>query len=86
MTTPIKALYGMEPLREGEFPTAHIVGSKTHRPDAPPFTVTRIERREENLGTYGLVWFDVYDGDRVACSMQATAVAEVYYQEPEAEE
>jgi hypothetical protein len=41
--------------------------------------VTRIERREENLGTYGIVWFDVFKGEHLDASFNALAVADVYY-------
>jgi hypothetical protein len=46
--------------------------------------VTRIERREENLGTYAIVWFDVFKGDHLDASFNALAVAGVYYEEPRA--
>lgn len=85
MSAPIKAIFGMEPGREGEYPTAHIVGGVSHsvhgNADARPFTVTKIERREDNFGDHGLLWYDVYDGDRVAVSMQGRAVAEVHHGE-----
>lgn len=84
MTTAITAIIGAEPQRYGEYPTIHIVGQKSYDPaGGDRFDVTRIECREQNLGTYGLVWFDVYDGDRLATSMQASAVAEVHYERAE---
>ena len=43
----IKIICGVEPHREGEYPDVYVVGS-SH--------VTRIEEREQNLGTYGIVW------------------------------
>jgi hypothetical protein len=78
----IVAIYGMEPQRADEYPTGHKVGQTSRWADGTVFTVIRIERREENMGTYGLLWFDIFygDGDRVACSMQGTAVAEVHYE------
>lgn len=85
MTAAIQAIYGVEPAREGEYPTAHIVGGKSFvvqgNADSRPFTVTKIERREENFGDHGLLWYDVFDGDRVVVSMQGRAVAEVHYGE-----
>ena len=41
--------------------------------------VTRIERREENLGTYGIVWFDAFADDRLVASMNAIFLSEVEY-------
>lgn len=66
----IKGIWGAEPRREGEFPECHMVGSSG---------VTSIVRREENLGTYGIVWFDVLKDGAVACSMNAIHVASVQY-------
>ena len=76
----IAAIYGMEPGREGEYPTAHVVGSQSVGINGDRFTVSRIDQRAENYGDHGLLWFDVFDtlGNRFA-SMQARAVAEVIY-------
>lgn len=71
MVGKINAIWGQEPMREGEYPDCHMVGSNG---------VTRIERREENLGTYGLVWFDVFKGDEVAWSVNASFVASIRYE------
>jgi hypothetical protein len=79
----ITAVFGMEPQRDQENAQAHVVGSKSYvvGPNVPrPFTVGRIERRMENFGDHGLLWFDVFDTDgRLATSMQARAVAEIHY-------
>lgn len=45
--------------------------------------VTRIEQREQNLGTYGIVWFDVFKGEHLDASFNALAVVDVYYKEPQ---
>jgi hypothetical protein len=42
--------------------------------------VTRIERREENLGTYSIIWLDVFTGDHLDASFNALAVAEINYE------
>jgi hypothetical protein len=42
--------------------------------------VTRIERRLENLGDYGITWFDVFKGEHMFASFNARAVADVYYE------
>lgn len=76
----ISAIYGMEPGREGEYPMAHRVGQQSRWADGTLFTVSRIERREDNFGDHGLLWFDVFDGDKLAHSMQGRAVAEVHYE------
>lgn len=68
----IRAIYGPEPLRDQEFPRCWMVGS-----DA----VTRIEKREDNYGDHGLLWFDVYEGDRLVASMSGRHVAEIIYGE-----
>lgn len=84
MSNPtITAVFGMEPQRDQENAQAHVVGSKSYvvGPCAPrPFTVGRIERREENFGDHGILWFDVFDMDgRLVTSMQGRAVAEIHY-------
>lgn len=76
----IKAIFGMEPQREGEYPQAHIVGSASLMPSGERYTVSRIERREDNFGDHGLLWFDVFDGERLVTSMQGRAVAEIHYE------
>ena len=67
---------GAEPHREGEYPIVYAVGNSITRGAQP---ITRIERREENLGTYGVVWFDVFVGDDLRASMNALLVAEISY-------
>lgn len=66
----IKGIFGAEPNRENEFPEAYIVGHGG---------VTRIEAREQNLGEYGIQWFDVFKGDHLTASMNARFVATVAY-------
>jgi hypothetical protein len=79
----IIAIYGMEPLRDQESPTAFVVGTAGWAPGAPgaKIEVERIERREENFGDHGILWFDVYGtGESLPfVSMQGRAVAEVCY-------
>jgi hypothetical protein len=66
----ITGIWGAEPLREGEYPDSHMVGHSD---------VTRIVRRDENLGTYGIVWFDVFKGEDLAWSCNASFVASIRY-------
>ena len=75
----ISAIYGMEPNREGEYPTVHAVGSDSYAPGGKRFTVSKIVQREQNFGDHGLLWFDVYEGERIAASMQGRAVAEIHF-------
>lgn len=74
MQQTIKAIYGQEPARQGEYPSAEIVGTDG---------VTRIVRREEHLGDHGLFWFDIYKGDRRDRSFNARFIAEIFYMESE---
>lgn len=64
----IRAIFGDEPRRDGEYPMAHIVGHGG---------VTRIEEDTENLGTYGIHWFFVYVGDDLIVRVNALSVASV---------
>lgn len=41
--------------------------------------VTKIERRDENMGTYGIGWYDVYKGDVRIASINAMCVEAVTY-------
>lgn len=66
----IKHICGAEPNREGEYPEIYIVGASP---------VRRIEAREQNLGTYGIMWFDVFSDDALIASMNASHVASVVY-------
>lgn len=68
----IHAIHGAEPQRDGEYPSFYAVGRRG---------VTRIERREDNYGDHGLLWFDVYEGDRLVASMSGRHVSEVSYGE-----
>jgi hypothetical protein len=70
MGRTIKSIWGQEPRRDGEIPDGNIVGHDG---------VTRIDEREQNLGTYGIVWFDVYRGDVLVRSMNAIAISMVNY-------
>lgn len=81
MTKRIRLIVGMEPGREGEYPSTYSVGTKLRSP--AQHTITRIERREENLGTYGIVWFDVFAGDILLASMNALATSEICYDDVE---
>jgi hypothetical protein len=72
MDSKIQAIYGVEPHREGEYPETYTVGK----------IITRIQAREQNLGTYGIQWFDVYHGDVIKVSMNAAYVASVSYFPP----
>ena len=75
----IKAISGLEPRREGEYPECYVVGQ---RGSAIP-EVTRIEMRLENLGSYGITWFDIFAGETLIASMNAMAVASVEYYPPD---
>lgn len=70
----IKGVYLEEVRREGEYPDGATVGYDD---------VTRIERREDNMGTYGIAWFDVFKGDVLFKSFNALCVAAVHYAEPQ---
>lgn len=69
-TQKIKLISGAEPRRDGEYPEVYLVGSAL---------VTRIEVREQNMGTYGIMWFDVYGGETLIASMNAAHVVSVTY-------
>jgi hypothetical protein len=79
LSAPIIAVQGMETGREGETPTFYGIGSECWGVGGIKFTPTKIERREEQFGDHGLLWFDVYAGDRLAVSMLGRAVGEVHY-------
>jgi len=68
----IKGVYGVEPRRDGELPDMYVVGYGG---------ITTIAEREQNLGTYGIVWFDVFKGDVMITSMNAIHVSSVTYDE-----
>ena len=73
MTEPsvtIKGIY-CTPVVPGEDGAGYSVGAKN---------VGRIERREENLGTYGILWYDVYTfNDQLIASLNAMGVSEIIY-------
>lgn len=66
----IKGVYGVEPRREGEVPDMYVVGYGG---------ITRTIEREQNLGAYGIVWFDVFNGDDLVASQNAAHVASITY-------
>ena len=73
MSKIIRSICGAEPMREGEIPDHFHVGYAG---------ITRIEVEEQNLGTYGIMWFVVFKGDEEAHRMNALHVATVSYQQP----
>lgn len=42
-------------------------------------SITRIERREENLGSYVIVWYDAYADKRLVKSFNAMHVSSIHY-------
>lgn len=77
----IRAIFGQEPMREGEYPAAFIVGQKAFGPDLPGGRiVTKIVRREDFFGDHAICWFDVYAEGDLLWSMSARAVAEIHWE------
>lgn len=76
MMKVIKSISGPEPLREGEYPDSYTVGNSG---------VTRIESREQNLGTYGIIWFDIFSGETIIASVNGLYVASIVYAQKEKE-
>jgi hypothetical protein len=72
----VRALIGPEPHREGEYPFFAKVGTALKVGDP---LVEQITYREQNMGTYGIGWFDVHAGGQVVTSVAAMAVAEIQY-------
>jgi len=72
---PIKGIWGHEPMREGEYPSAFIVGSP-----CGDFLVTKVTFREDHYGDHGIGWFDVWSEETLIGSVNARAVSEVHYQ------
>jgi hypothetical protein len=70
----IKAICGDEPRREGEYPVAHVVNHTSFG-----FTVTAIVENVENLGDYGIRWYEVYAGSVLLTKMNAKYVASIEY-------
>ena len=68
----IEAVWGPEPLRDGEYPAGARVGFDG---------VTRIERRDEDLGEYGIVWLDVFKDGILSASFNALHIAAVHYRQ-----
>ena len=73
----VSAIYGFEPPREGELPTAFILGGKHNG-----HTITSIGHEVHNFGDHGIGWYFVKAGDDVIAALQERAVAEVYYTKP----
>lgn len=74
MALGIRWICGMEPLREGEFPSMFEVGKNG---------VTEITAETENYGNYGIGWFNIHFGEHILQRMQMRAVAEVRYFHPD---
>lgn len=67
----IKSIYGPEPCRSGEYPDCYMVGYGG---------VTHIAQRAHDLGTYHVVWFDIFSGNAVIASMNSVHVAIIHYE------
>lgn len=76
-TQPIAAIYGPEPMRADEYPSAYLIGHRWENPGTPD--VERIVYRLENYGDHGIGWFDIYAGGKRVASMAERHVAEVRY-------
>lgn len=72
----IEAIFGMEPLREGEYPTSYTVGFDG---------VTTIQESKTKYGDHAIGHFDVFKGDHLHCQMMHRAVAEIHYFDQESE-
>ncbi len=71
----IRAIYGHEPRRENEYPSAFMLNHAFERR-----TVTSIVFRDHYMGDHSEGWFDVFAGDERLCSVSSRAVAEVHYE------
>lgn len=77
----IKCVQGIEPRRDGEYPECLYVGFAHNHVDNK---VHRIEVEEQNLGTYGIVWYVGYREDgSIIKRMNASHVSSVEYFKPE---
>ena len=75
--SPIKAIWGMEPMREREYPQCYIIG---HPAMSGTPVVTAIKRRDDYFGDHSISWYDIWSGEMLVASMSARAVAEIHYQ------
>ena len=83
MSTPeIKGIYGLEPMREGEWPVGYTVLETDPRTKR---MITHIEHEEWNRGDHGVGWFVVYSAGDVIARMGERAVAEIHYATTEQE-
>lgn len=74
----IKGVYGGEPHRDGEYPAAMVVGYNMFGLESSK--VDNIVAEEQNLGTYGILWFKAYrDDGYLLGQMNAAQVALVEY-------
>ena len=74
----IKGVYGGEPMRQGEYPAAMVVGFNMFGLDSS--LVHNIETEEQNLGTYGILWFKAFRADgHMLGKMNAAQVSLVEY-------
>lgn len=81
MTQKILSVTGCEPQRVGEYPEQFQVGYANY---LTKIRVARIEREEENLGQYGIVWFVAYAEDgSIIGKMNALNTAIIYYEKQE---
>lgn len=68
----IHSITGSEPRRDGEYPVCWAVGYDG---------VTRIEETTENLGTYGITWFEIFKEDKKIAKLNALHTEQVKYQD-----
>lgn len=66
----IKSVIGPEPLRDQEAPGVFQVGYNG---------VTRIDEYEQNLGTYSIIWYEVYGEKGRLAKLNALHMAAVEY-------
>lgn len=75
----IKGVYGGEPYREGEYPAAMVVGYPMFGQNTDS-EVHNIETEEQNLGTYGILWYKAFRKDgHMLGKMNALHVSMVEY-------
>jgi hypothetical protein len=66
----IDGIYGLEPMREGEYPIYYKLGVND---------VTKIEFEECVYGDHGIGQFHIYKGDKLVSTVMHRALAEIVY-------
>ena len=76
-TLAIRSIWTVEPKREGEYPVSYSIGDRFER--RKDLLISDIKRREVYLGDRAEVFYDVFAGEALLCSISVRDLGGMNY-------